>query len=87
MRLHGDSPDPFASREMPQAVEKPSSSIGLWAIMVLGLVTLFLAFAVNYQGAERLLGEWGPLIVLAGALIGGLMLLGGFYYLVRRAFR
>lgn len=86
MRLHGDSPDPFASREMPKPVEKTSSALGLWAIMVLGLILLILAALTHYQGSERLLGEWGPLMVLAGALIGALMILGGLYYLIRRAF-
>lgn len=77
----------IAKDNVQKDVVDNSSSLGLWSILMFGVLILALAVLSDLTGAHSQMGSWGPLIVLSGFTIGSLMILGALYYLIRRAFR
>ena len=52
---------------------------GIWIPVVLGFALLGASGAALWLGARALLGEWGPLLALAGLITGALMVLYSLY--------
>ena len=59
--------------------EQSAGLSGLWIPVVLGFALLGASATALWRGAEALLGEWGPLMALAGAITGLLMVLFALY--------
>lgn len=88
MRDRSDSASRYIERYAPSDDEdKKNSNLGFWIIMLTGFILLGASFAARFRGAESLLGESGPLLIMAGLLIGAVMILGAAYYAIRQAFR
>ena len=69
----------------PDESAETQSNLGFWMIMLTGFLLLGASAAAYLRGAEGLLGEYGPLIILSGLFIGAMMILGAAYYAIRRA--
>ena len=52
---------------------------GLWIPVILGFALLGASVAALWFGARALLGEWGPVMALAGAISGALMIVFSLY--------
>lgn len=63
---------------------KPSSVLPYWIMIIFGSTLLGGSVAGYLKGAKALFGENGPIIVISGALIGGMMLFGALYYAFRK---
>jgi len=88
MRYNSDSASRYIERYAPSDEDdNKKSNLGFWIIMLTGFILLGASLAAGFRGAKSLLGEAGPLLILSGLLIGGVMILGAAYYAVRRAFR
>ena len=66
--------------------ETGGTNLPYWVMIVFGAVLLGSSVAAYSKGAVALLGDDGPLIAIAGALIGSMMLLGALYYASRQTF-
>lgn len=87
MRVRSDSAARYIDLNPLAPVTEEEGTLGFWMIMLGGFVLLGISLAAMLRGAENLMGEWGPLAVMAGLMIGGLMILGAAYYAIRRLFR
>lgn len=87
MRHRTTSTERYIERYAPAEEKKETGNLGFWMIMLTGFVLLGCSIAASLRGAERLLGEWGPLLILSGLIIGAVMVLGSAYFALRRAFR
>ncbi len=52
---------------------------GLWFPIILGFALLGASVVALLRGAEALLGEWGPILALVGAIAGALMVVFALY--------
>ena len=52
---------------------------GLWIPVLLGFGLLGASVAALWHGARALLGDWGPMLALAGAITGALMIVFALY--------
>jgi len=72
--------------ELNETVEDDNkdSNLPYWVMIVFGSVLLGSSIAAYMRGARALLGESGPTIVVCGAIIGAMMLIGALYYAFRK---
>ena len=68
--------------ETPE-VETKTGAAGLWIPVILGFLLLGPSVAAYFKGAEQLIGEWGPTLVFAGAVIGLFLITMGIYAALR----
>ncbi len=87
MRQRSDSAARYIQSNPIPYVDEDQGNAGFWMIMLTGFILVGASIAANLRGAEEIMGQWGPLLVLAGLMIGGLMVLGAAYYAIRRLFR
>jgi len=85
MREKDDEMSIFYERHNPAEPTENQSNLGFWMIMLSGFILLGVTLAISLRGAEALMGAWGPLVVIAGGLIGALMVIGAAYYAIRHA--
>lgn len=85
MREKDDEMSIFYERHNPTQPTENQSNLGFWMIMLSGFILLGVTLAISLRGAEALMGAWGPLVVIAGGLIGALMVIGAAYYAIRHA--
>ncbi len=72
----------------PEPMPNPPRSIGLYAfMMVTGMAIIGIVIAINLRGSELILGEYGPVTVMIGGLVGLMVVLGAFYYFLRNLLR
>ena len=64
-------------------VESKTGAAGLWIPVILGFLLLGPSVAAYFKGAEQLIGEWGPTLVFAGAVIGLFLITMGIYAALR----
>ena len=64
-------------------VESKTGAAGLWIPVILGLLLLEPSVAAYFKGPEQLIGEWGPTLVFAGAVIGLFLITLGIYAALR----
>mgnify|MGYP003118670436 CR=1 FL=1 len=84
--LKSDSASRYIERHAPPDADTDGqSNLGFWVIMLTGFVLLGASLAAYFRGTEGILGEYGPLLILSGLLIGSVMVLGAIYYAVRRS--
>lgn len=71
--------------DLDNAVDsKPSSVLPYWIMIIIGSTVLGGSVAAYLKGAEDLFGKNGPITVISGALIGGMVLFGALYYAFRK---
>jgi hypothetical protein len=87
MRQRSDSAARYIENNPIEYTDPDEGNTGFWMIMLTGFILLGASIAASLRGAEEIMGQWGPVLVLAGLMIGGLMILGAAYYAVRRLFR
>lgn len=87
MRQRSDSAARYIESNPVEYEDQEEGSLGFWMIMLTGFILLGASIAASLRGAEDIMGQWGPILVLAGLMIGGLMVLGAAYYAIRRLFR
>lgn len=87
MRQRSDSAARYIETNPVTYADDEQGNTGFWMIMLTGFILLGTSIAASLRGAEEIIGQWGPLLVLAGLMIGGLMVLGAAYYAIRRLFR
>lgn len=86
-RSNADSASRYIERYAPSDEKVDgSSNLGFWLIMLSGFILLGSSVAGMFKGVETLLGEYGPLLLLSGLIIGTMMIFGAIYYALRRAF-
>lgn len=85
MRGKDDEMSIFYERHNPAKPSETDNNLGFWLIMLSGFILLGITLAISLRGAESLMGAWGPLVVIAGVLIGALMVIGAAYYAIRHA--
>jgi GH24 family phage-related lysozyme (muramidase)/uncharacterized membrane protein YeaQ/YmgE (transglycosylase-associated protein family) len=59
--------------------DQGEAGAGLWIPILLGFALLGASLMGLWLGAEDLLGEWGPIMALSGAIIGALMVVFSLY--------
>ena len=64
-------------------VESKTGAAGLWIPVILGFLLLGPSVAAYFKGPEQLIGEWGPTLVFAGAVIGLFLITMGIYAALR----
>ena len=83
-----DSASRYIERHAPPEDDTvESGNLGFWVIMLTGFVLLGASLAAYFRGAEEFLGEYAPLLILSGLLIGSVMVLGAIYYAIRRSIK
>ncbi|MGB6229277.1 MAG: hypothetical protein WBF53_04020, partial [Litorimonas sp.] len=60
-----------------------AATAGLWIPLILGSVLIGVSGVMLGQGATALLEGWGPLAVVAAAIMGGMMVLFALYAAAR----
>lgn len=85
LRVKDDEMSIFYERHNPAKPAETQNNLGFWMIMLSGFILLGVTLAISLRGAESLMGAWGPLVVIAGVLIGALMVIGAAYYAIRYA--
>ncbi len=77
-----DSASRFINK--PQYIKTETSSIWAYGIMMAsGLILMCLSLYAKLKGAVSLLGPWGDIAVLAGLIMGGVIILGSIYYIMK----
>ena len=76
-----DSRPPNGRLHEDVAVPDVEPVAGLWIPILLGFALLGASIAALVLDARALLGEWGPLLALAGAVTGALMVVYALYLL------
>lgn len=66
-----------------EPIDAKTGAAGLWIPVILGFLLLGPSVAAYFKGAENLLGEAGPSLVFAGAVIGLFLILMGIYAALR----
>lgn len=68
-----------------QIVDAPvkSGAAGLWIPVILGFLLLGCSGALLKRGAEAIFGQWGPILVFSGIVIGVCLILMGVYAALR----
>jgi GH24 family phage-related lysozyme (muramidase) len=81
----GDSASRFIqSRDY---VETQPSSIWAFGVMMLsGLIMFAFSLYASIKDPVSLLGPWGPVAVMAGLMMGGMIILGSIYYILKSIF-
>ena len=62
-----------------EALEDDAPGHGLWIPIILGFALLGASVAALLVGAEALLGDWGAVLALVGAIAGALMVVFALY--------
>ena len=64
-----------------------STSVGAFVVMLIsGLFMFALSLFAWLKDPVSLLGTWGPIATLAGLLMGGMIILGSVYYIMKSFF-
>ena len=63
---------------------KSNSVLPYWVMIIFGSALLGGSVAAYLKGSEAILGQNGQMIVISGALIGGMLLFGALYYAFRK---
>jgi len=86
-RVRTDSAARYIQNTTPlrqaEAIEEKSGAAGLWIPVILGFLLIGAGGAAWLRGAEKLLGEWGPVLAFSGLVIGICLVLMGVYAAVR----
>lgn len=82
-----DNLDASQSMQSGDNAEKDRSSTFAFGVMMLsGLILFCLSLYANIKDPVTLLGAWGPVAVMAGLIMGGMIILGSIYYILKSAF-
>jgi len=65
---------------------EPSSVWAFGVMMISGLVMFCLSLYATIKDPIALLGPWGAVAAMAGLIMGGLIILGSIYYILKSAF-
>ncbi len=86
-RVRTDSAARYIQNTTPvrqaEAIEEKNGAAGLWIPVILGFLLIGAGGAAWLRGAEKLLGEWGPVLAFSGLVIGICLVLMGVYAALR----
>jgi hypothetical protein len=55
-------------------------------MMLSGLIMFAFSLYASIKDPVSLLGPWGPVAVMAGLMMGGMIILGSIYYILKSIF-
>jgi len=65
---------------------EPSSVWAFGVMMISGLIMFCLSLYATIKDPISLLGPWGAVVAMAGLIMGGLIILGSIYYILKSSF-
>ena len=64
---------------------QPSSIFAFGIMMVSGLIMFGLSLYAWLKDPSLIFGQWGPVVTLSGMIMGGVIILGSIYYIMKAA--
>ena len=83
--VKGDSSERFFDRSVSQESGK-NAAFAFVVMLLSGMIMFGLSLYAWFNDPESILGVWGPIATLTGMIMGGVIILGSIYYIMKLSF-